>query len=161
MGKSVYIETSFISFLTARRSRHILLAAWQQATIDWWLMKRTRFDLYTSELVIMEASRGDCASATKRLEALQGIRRLEITCDSRHLAKLLLEKGALPQKALDDALHIAIAASHKIDYLLTWNCRHINNAEIKPLFRSVCDEKGFLCPEVCTPLELMGPDYDY
>ncbi len=161
MQKSVYIETSFISFLTARRSRDILLAAWQQATIDWWQIERNRFDLYTSELVIMEASRGNDISAIKRLDALQDIKRLSITNETRHLAKLLLEKGALPQKALDDALHIAIAATHHIDYLMTWNCRHINNAEMKPRIRTVCGEKGFKCPEVCTPLELMGPDYDY
>lgn len=72
------------------------------------------------------------------------------------LARELIKADAVPAKALDDALHIAIATVHNIDYLLTWNYRHIANAEMKPIIRSICAAKGYICPEICTPQELMG-----
>ena len=72
------------------------------------------------------------------------------------LAVALLAEGALPRKATDDAVHVAVSAYHNVDYLLTWNCRHIDNAEMKPLMRSICAVQGYMCPEICTPLELMG-----
>ena len=72
------------------------------------------------------------------------------------LSKALLQGGALPAKALDDSLHIAISAVHGVDYLLTWNCRHLDNAETKPIIRSVCAIHGYTSPEICTPQELMG-----
>ena len=76
------------------------------------------------------------------------------------LADELISQGALPETATDDALHVATAAYHGIDYLLTWNCRHLDNAEMRPLMRSVCAIKGYTCSEICTPLELMGDDYE-
>lgn len=76
------------------------------------------------------------------------------------LSKNLLSQGALPAKAIDDALHIAISSVHNIDYLLTWNCRHIDNAETKSIVRSVIISSGFNCPEICTPQELMGGELD-
>ena len=161
MQKRVYVETSVISYLTARTSRDLVIAAWQQTTSNWWVTQRSKFALCTSELVIMEASRGDKQVAALRLQALENIALLPITKEAGQLANLLLKSGALPPKALDDALHISIAAISKTDYLLTWNCRHIDNAETKPLIRTVCNENGFQCPEICTPMELMGIDHDY
>jgi predicted nucleic acid-binding protein len=154
--KSVYVETSVVSYLTARPSGDLLAAARQKATVDWWDTPRGRFDLYTSDVVMEEAVRGDADAAGRRLEALAGIPLLAITDAVRALSKALLREGALPAKAVDDALHIAIAAVHGVDYLLTWNCQHIDNAEMKPLIRSVCVVNGTSCPEICTPQELMG-----
>ena len=74
-------------------------------------------------------------------------------------ADRLLEEGALPPKATDDAMHIALAAVHGMNYILTWNCRHIDNVEMKPLIRKVCEHSGYLYPEICTPHELMGGAY--
>jgi predicted nucleic acid-binding protein len=154
--KSVYVETSIVSYLTARPSNDLLTAAWQKATADWWDTQRGRFDLYTSDIVLEEAARGNAEAAAKHLEALVGIPVLAITDEVRALSKALVREGALPPKALDDSLHIAISAVHGTDYLLTWNCRHIDNAETKPIIRSVCMVNGHACPEICTPQELMG-----
>ena len=161
MGKRVYIETSVISYLTARPSRQILAAAWQQVTQEWWDKHRTRFDLFASELVLAEAGQGDPDAAQKRIEKLKGIPDLEVTSDVVVLAKKLVADGALPNDAMDDAMHVAVSAVHGVDYLLTWNCRHLDNAELKPLIRSVCAVAGYRCPEICTPQELMGiQDHD-
>ena len=154
--ETVYIETSVVSYLTARPSSDLLAAAWQAATADWWETQRGRFDLYTSEVVLAEAGRGDAESAKRRLDVLSELPLLELTGAARALSKTLIRDGALPPNAVDDSLHIALAAVHGVDYLLTWNCRHIDNAEMKPLIRTVCLVNGHQCPEICTPQELMG-----
>jgi len=155
--KTVYIETSIVSYLTARPSINLLAAAWQKATVDWWDTQRRRFFLYVSDIVIAEAGRGNSTAAARRLEALVDIPILEITDAVVALSKALIAGGAVTEKALDDSLHIALSAVHGVDYLLTWNCRHIDNAETKPIIRSVCVANGYTCPEICTPQEeLMG-----
>jgi predicted nucleic acid-binding protein len=158
MNKRVYIETSVISYLAARPSRNILAAAWQQVTLDWWEKKRPQFDLFMSELVLNEVKRGDPDAVQKRIEKLQGIPDLEITNEVVALAKKLVDESALPREAMDDAIHIAIAAFHGMDYLLTWNYRHLDNAEKKPLIRSICAIAGYRCPEICTPQEFLGEE---
>jgi hypothetical protein len=154
--KTIYIETSIVSYLTAKPSDNLVASAWQKTTIDWWETQRSRFTLYTSQLVIEEASQGDPAAAKRRLEALRKIPLLKTTDAAVALAKSFLKQGAMPAKAIDDAMHIALAAVHELDYLLTWNCRHIDNAETKPVIRSICIAQGTPCPEICTPSELMG-----
>ncbi|MBI4768680.1 MAG: type II toxin-antitoxin system VapC family toxin [Deltaproteobacteria bacterium] len=154
--KTVHIETSIISYLTARPSNNLLSAAWQKVTSDWWDTQKNRFELFASDVVIEEAGRGDDLMAGRRLEALIGIPLLAITDEVVGLSESLIQAGALPPKALGDSLHIALSAVHEIDYLLTWNYRHIDNAEAKPLIRKVCAEKGYGYPEICTPQELMG-----
>jgi hypothetical protein len=158
MKKTVYIETSVISYLTARGSRDLISAARQQLTQEWWDDSRQEFDLFVSPLVLDEALRGDLEAAARRVDALKGISELELTDGAVELAEVLMEAGALPEKAKDDAVHIAIAAVCQMDYLLTWNCRHIDNAVMKPIIRKVCMEQGFVCPEICTPEELRGGD---
>ena len=153
--RTVYIETSVVSYLTSRSSHDLLIAACQQATRDWWDGYRSRFRLHTSELVIAEAGRGDSETAKRRLDYLRGIPELRLTPESRDIAKALVEQGALPQKAQADALHIAVAAVHHMDLLLTWNCRHIDNPVTKPVVRSICATMGFSCPEICTPIQLL------
>lgn len=156
MKPKVYIETSVVSYLAARGTRNVMASAWRQATADWWDIQRPRFDLFTSELVIEEAEQGDAEAARKRLAVLSGIPHLAVTDEVMALAAELIREGALPEIAADDAMHVALAAWHGMDYLLTWNCRHIDNAEKKPVIRSVCAVKGYPCPEICTPMELMG-----
>lgn len=152
----VYIETSIVSYLTARHSSNLTASAWQKETNDWWDTQRTRFSLCISDVVIEESSRGDPIAAKKRLNVLANIETLPINQNVTNLAQALINEGCIPQKSLDDALHIAVAAVHGIDYLLTWNCRHIDNAEIKPKVRKICRNYGFECPEIATPIELMG-----
>ena len=154
--KTVYIETSIVSYLTARPTSDLLAAAWQKTTVDWWDTQRSRFDLYTSDVTVEEAGKGNPEAATRRLEALSGIPILSITEAVAALSKALLQGRALPATALDDALHIAVSAVHGVNYLLTWNCRHLDNAETKPIMRSVCTIHGYISPEICTPQELMG-----
>lgn len=156
VGKAVYIETSIVSYLTARPSSDLLAAAWQKATIDWWDTQRNRFELYTSEVAVEEAGRGDPEAAGRRSAVLEKLPLLAVTDATMELASALLDEGAVPAKALDDALHIAVSAVHGMDYLLTWNFRHLDNAEIKPIVRSICAIHGFSSPEICTPQELMG-----
>lgn len=154
--RSIYVETTIFSYLTARPSKNIVAAAWQQITHEWWMEHRSRFDLYISELVVAEAERGDSEAAARRLAQLKAIPLLSITEEAISFADKLVAHAALPLKAADDALHIAVAAVHGISYLLTWNCRHIDNAEAKPLIRSICNDYEYVCPEICTPSELMG-----
>ena len=154
--KKVYIETSIVSYLTARPSSDLLAAAWQKVTVDWWDTQRHRFDLFGSDIVIEEAGKGGSDAAERRLEALSGIPLLAITEEVVSFAETLIQKGALPRKAIGDSLHIAVAAVHGVDYLLTWNYRHIDNAEAKPIIRRICLENNHGYPEICTPQELMG-----
>jgi hypothetical protein len=154
--EKIYIETSVVSYLTARPSKNLIVAARQQETMDWWETQRERFELFISEIVIDEASQGDKTAATKRLMALSGMETLPSTQEVKSLSKLLIEKGGLPAKALEDSLHISIAAVHDLDFLLTWNCKHIDNAELKPKIREICESQGYQCPEIATPTELMG-----
>ena len=156
--KTVYIETSIVSYLTALPARDLIAAAWQNATSRWWETQRLRFELFTSRLVLDEARKGHPEAAQRRLDVLQTLAHLSMPDPVTDLATALLTEGALPEKATDDALHVAVSAYHGVDYLLTWNCRHIDNAEMKPLMRSVCAVHGYSCPEICTPLELMGED---
>jgi hypothetical protein len=160
MKKSVYIETSIPSYLTARPSRDVRVAAWQQITAQWWDEARDRFELFTSALVIAEASDGHPDAAERRLEALQGVAELLIDEEVQAFAERLISEGGIPEVAKADSLHIAVAAVHGMDYLLTWNCRHIDNASRKPVIRAICTAAGYSCPEICTPLELLPENND-
>ena len=156
--KTIYIETSIPSYLTARPSRDVRTAAWQQITLQWWDENRKHYDLYTSELVISEAREGHPEAAQRRLDALHSIKELIVDEEMEELANKLIFDGGFPSVAKVDALHVAIAAVQSIDFLLTWNCRHINNAETKPMIRTICQSAGYVCPEICTPQEILAED---
>jgi predicted nucleic acid-binding protein len=157
--QAVYIETSIVSYLTSRPSRDIRVAAWQEITTQWWEQERSKYELFTSELVIAEAGEGDEDAATKRLDHLKDIPVLPIDDATKRFAARLIQDGGVPAESQADALHIAVASVHELDYLLTWNCRHIDNAATKPIIRSICAIVGYPCPEICTPLELLSEDY--
>ena len=144
MKKSVYIETSIVSYLTAKPSRDVRAAAWQQITSQWWEDVRADYDLFTSELVVVEVSAGNPEAADRRLEVLQDIAELSVDDEVKELAAQLISKGGFPSGAEVDALHVAVAAVHSIDHLLTWNFRHIDNAAKKPIIRSICVAAGYL-----------------
>jgi len=136
-------------------SRDLPTAACQQVTSEWWESKRHKYDLYISELVIAEIKSGDPDAAARRIQLINDITELRITEKVREMASALIKQGALPDKAQADALDIAIAAVHGVNYLLTWNCRHINNPATKPFIRKVCNIQGYSCPEICTPIEML------
>jgi hypothetical protein len=154
MVPRVYIETTFVSYLTARASRDVVIAGHQQSTHEWWDDCRADYQLCASELVFQEAGGGDPQAAQDRLDVLNDMVLLETRQEALELAEELVQAGALPAKALEDALHIAIAAQQKIPYLLTWNLRHMANATMRPLIEAVCANKGYKAPIICTPEEL-------
>lgn len=155
MAPKVYIETSIVSYLTGRPSREIVALGHQQVTQDWWERKRSAFELYTSEVVIAEAERGDPTAAAARLSVLASIQRLPPTSASEELVPLLLSETKLPPEPLIDMAHISIATVHGMQFLLTWNCKHIANAQIVRAVERVCRLRGFEPPVLCTPDELM------
>lgn len=156
--KSVYIETSVVSYLASRPSRDLRVAAWQQLTTQWWERERSKYELFTSALVLVEAGAGDDDAARRRLERLRDISELAIDDEIKAFAGRLIADGGVPSEAQADALHIAVASIHQLDFLLTWNCRHIDNAATKPVIRSICAVAGYPCPEICTPLELLSEE---
>ena len=152
-----YIETSVVSYLTAQPSRDLVLAAHQEVTREWW-SGRDRFDLLVSEAVLEEISRGDAGAAARRIAAIEGVAVLSVTEPARALARGFLEAAAMPSKAAIDAAHVAIAATHGVDFLVTWNCTHIANAAVREKIEAVCRAAGFRPPVICTPLELRVED---
>ncbi|HSG41216.1 MAG TPA: type II toxin-antitoxin system VapC family toxin [Thermoanaerobaculia bacterium] len=156
MKAKVYLETTIVSYLAARLSRDLIVAAHQQLTADWWSIRRPGFEIFTSEFVVREASVGDESVAQKRLALLAGIPVLEITESALNLARELIHRKIVPQRYAEDASHIAIATVHGMDYLLTWNCKHIANAQLEKGIGAICRAAGYEPPVICTPEELMG-----
>ncbi|GAA5147324.1 hypothetical protein GCM10023213_41780 [Prosthecobacter algae] len=155
MNPSVYIETTIPSYLVARPSRDVVLAGHQEATREFWTLRKHQFDLYISALVIDEAGSGEPEMAAKRLECLRGLKILNSTDESDALALLLVARLGLPKKAEADAYHIAIAAVYSMDFLLTWNCKHIHNLHMQRRIEETCRKAGFVPPVIGTPDELI------
>lgn len=160
MATTVYIESSIISYLTSKPSRDVVVTARQAITIEWWNDRRQAFEVYISALVEQEISAGDPDAAARRLEAVSGIPSVAITEHAQALAARLISEKAVPKNSVEDALHIAIAATQGTDFLLTWNFKHINNAETKALISRVVEASGYMCPVLCSPEELGGSDED-
>ena len=156
MKPKVYLETTIPSLLTAWPSRDLVIAADQQSTRDWWETRRQDFDLFVSPEVLGEAGQGDPVAARLRLEAIATLPVLAATEAVEELTRVILTTGLIPPRATRDAAHIAFACVHEMDFLLTWNCRHIHNALISRRLSEVCSAQGFTLPVVCTPRELMA-----
>ena len=159
MKPLAYIETSVVSYLTARQSRDVVVAAYQEVTREWWLTASGRFELVASELVVAESGAGDVDAASARLEVLRPVTLLNVTENSEALAQLLLDLGAVPRQATADAAHIAIAVTNGVDFLVTWNFKHIANAAMRSRIERVCRQAGYEPPVICTPSELMESDH--
>lgn len=147
--ETVYIETSIIGYLTVRPSSNLILMANVETTREWWETRRVQFSLYISQTVLDEVARGDAEIALKRLDILKDFPLLQVNESVENLAAEFLAKSNLPPKAADDSIHIAVATVYGLDYLLTWNCKHIANAQISL-------DTGYELPTICTPYELMG-----
>ena len=155
MLPSVYIETSIVSYLVARPSRDPLMAERQRQTREWWDTRRSEFALFTSEIALREAARGEATMARERTSVLTGMSVLVVRPEVAAITKALLRRGPLPRKAEADAYHIAYAAVYKMNYLLTWNFRHIANPQMYSRIERACLEHGFEPPALCTPTELL------
>ncbi len=156
MKSKVYVETTIISYLAASPSRDLVVAAHQQLTREWW-EKRNRFELFVSQAVVDEASRGDADVAARRVALLAQIPLLVVGDEAYEFAERLLRSRAVPAKANLDAVHIAVAAVNQVNYLVTWNCAHIANAAVRGKIEETCRAAGLLTPIICTPEELMEP----
>ncbi|MGL5922644.1 type II toxin-antitoxin system VapC family toxin [Chroococcidiopsis sp.] len=156
MSETVYIETSIVGYLTARSSNNLILMANVEVTREWWDNRSPQFTLYISQVVLDEVARGDAEIATRQLEILRDFPLLEIDRAVQNLAAQFLSRSNLPPKASDDALHIAAATVYRLDYLLTWNCKHIANAQIQKKLFQISLDAGYELPTICTPYELMG-----
>ena len=156
MNPRLYVETTIPSYLTSRPSRDLIIAGHQQITREWWEKRRDAFQLYISQLVVDETSEGDPGAARERLKVIQYLPLLDITPEVAELASGILASGLIPRKAATDAAHVAIAAVHGMDFLVTWNCVHIANAVIAKALAKICRQHGCECPVICTPEELLG-----
>ena len=156
MKPSVYIETTIPSYYTSRPSRDVVIAGHQATTRDWWERRLRQFRPFVSQVVLDEDDSGNAEFARRRLEVLASFPILELRDDVIELADAFINGGPLPKKAARDALHIAVAAAHGLDFLVTWNCTHIANAEMNAKIVSICHGHGLECPVICTPEELMG-----
>ncbi len=155
MKQTLYLETTIPSYLKAKQSRDIIQIARQQITAEWWNNRLNDFDIFISQVVIDEASEGDQVASSKRIEAIKTFPLLEISEEVIDLADKIIVKKIIPKKAVRDSLHIAAATFHEMNYLLSWNCKHIANAEIIKKLRKTLSYEGFELPEICTPEELI------
>lgn len=153
--QSVYLETSVIGYATSRPSRDLIVVAHQEQTREWFASSRQSYELFISQLVLQESFAGDAEAVKTRQDFLNPFPLLEITDAVASLAETLLKRGALPPKAAGDAFHVAVSAFHGMSFLLTWNCKHIANAAMRPRIECVCRDSGYEPPVICTPEELM------
>jgi hypothetical protein len=155
MKPRLYLETTIPSYLVARRSRDLRLAADQETTLQWWETERHDYELFISQAVVTEVSQGDVNFAAARLDHLRDLPLLPRTPAASALITHLLASGIIPAVAEDDAAHIGLAAAHGMDFLLTWNCRHINNHHIRSRIERARAAYDLTMPDICTPAELM------
>jgi hypothetical protein len=155
MKPRLYLETTIPSYLVARRSRDLRLAADQETTLQWWEAERHDYELFISQAVVTEVSQADANFASARLGYLRDISLLPRTPAASALIMHLLASGIISAAAEDDAAHIGLAAAHGMDFLLTWNCRHINNHHIRARIVRACAVFDLTMPDICTPAELM------
>jgi len=157
--ETVYIETTIVSYLVANPSRDSILAAHQQLTRQWWQNQRRQYGCVTSLEVIREAGLGDAEMSLRRLEALADLPLIQVDDSARGLTRELMATGILPPAAGSDALHLVVASMHQIDFLLTWNCRHLANPHLAGKLRAFMERHEMSLPEICTPVELMGESF--
>ena len=157
---TVYVETTVISYLTSRPSLNLTIASRQWMTREWWNNYANRFELVISSLVLREISQGDSETAQKRRELVSTLRVLEVSEESLDLSRKLVEAEAVPSVADRDALHIALAACHDIQYLVSWNFKHIVNPTKQQLIAKVCQKANYQPVIICTPEELVEVNHD-
>ena len=156
----MYVETSVIGYLASRPQRDVVVAAHQYATRTWWGRIGNQFTPYISQLVVRECSAGDEFAAAERLAFLESIPLLPGSIDAVTLAHALVDRSAVPASEPNDAMHIAMAAVHQVEYLVSWNFRHIVNRSLRTLIEGVCRTLGHCPPTICTPEDLLEMRHD-
>lgn len=155
MKKKVYIETTVVSYLTAKPSRDIVIAGHQEATRELWTKLSSRYETYVSALVVQEAGKGNPNQSQMRLAAIAKFSMLDIDDEALSLAEKIVAKKGIPVEYPEDALHIAVAAVNGIEVIITWNFAHLNNPFTRKKVRNIVEAEGYSCPEVCSPEELL------
>jgi predicted nucleic acid-binding protein len=158
MKKRVYIETTVVSYFTARPSRDLLVAGHQQATREIWPELAAEYETYVSALVYEEAGRGDPEQARMRIAAMKPFRMLDIDDEARSLAEKITAGRGVAEANPEDALHIAVAAVNGMEVFVTWNFAHLNNPFTRMMVRQIVENQGYECPEICSPEELLEAD---
>lgn len=153
--ESVYLETTVLSYLVSLPSRDIVIAGHQQTTQDWWADRKNAFQCFISQVVLDEIGAGDPSEVKKRRSVADTLNLLAVTQDAEKLTEAIMKSRVLPPKAVRDAAHIAVASVHSVEFLLTWNCKHLANAQIAKRIAAICKSSGFQMPIICTPLELL------
>jgi predicted nucleic acid-binding protein len=156
----IYVETTVIGNVAGRIHSNPDVSSRQRATRRWWTDVASRYRLAIPQLVISECSAGDPNAAQERLDVAKGLTILAITDDARNLARKLVHEGAVPQSEPRDALHIAVAAAQRVQYLVTWNFKHIANATMRSKIEQICRDAGFVPPIICSPQEIPGDEDD-
>lgn len=152
---SLYLETSVISYLTARPSRDLVIAAHQQITREWWDNVLYQYQVFISVVVLEEITKGDRKAAQLRLEQVTNFPLVEIVPDVVNLAEVYFSMLQIPEKARLDTYHLALATWHGLDFLVSWNCTHIVSARVRRVLEEINAQFGFRTPIICTPEELM------
>jgi len=155
MKPTVYIESSIISYYTSRPSRDLIVAAHQQITSEWWDIVHPEVKCLVSPFVILEISAGDKEAAQKRIKVVRDLSVLELNLEIQELAETYYNALKVPEKAKLDASHLAVAVWHEIDYLLSWNCKHIVSGRVKKIIEEINNDLNLKTPVLCTPEELM------
>jgi len=151
---AVYLETTVLSYLASHPSRDIIVAARQELTRQWWDYSKSAYECFVSQVVLDEISAGNPDYAAKRLSHADGLAVLAINPSCVDLAGKFIDRGLVPKNEIRDVLHIAVAVIWKVDYLLTWNCKHIANAHSLRQLRKFTENHGHEFPHVCTTEEL-------
>ncbi|RPI76458.1 MAG: PIN domain-containing protein [Desulfobacteraceae bacterium] len=155
MEKHVYIETTVVSYFTAKPSRDIMIAGHQEATRELWAKLSTKYKAYVSALVYQEAGKGNPEQAKMRIAVIAEFPMLDIDDETRSLAEKIIAKKGIPTEYPEDALHIAVAAVNGIEVIITWNFAHLNNPFTRKKVRKIVEAEGYGCPEICSPEELL------
>lgn len=155
MKPTVYLETTIISYMTARYSRDLIIAAHQQITQEWWELALPKYEAFVSPIVIEEISRGDAQAAQLRLDKITGLTVLEVVPEVRDLANAYFRTIDIPEKARADSYHLALTAWHGLDFLVSWNCTHIVSGRVRMIIEEINAGFGIRTPVICTPEELM------
>ncbi|MDF3822398.1 type II toxin-antitoxin system VapC family toxin [Leptospira sp. 96542] len=155
MKSRIYIETSVISYYTAKLSKDIRTLSRQETTIDWWEEEKSKFNCFISLAVIEEISRGNQDEAQKRLKASESIPILAEKVEIMTLAEKYFSKLNIPEKSKYDTIHIAYASFYEVEYLLSWNMKHISNPRTQSALIDLNLALNLKTPLLITPEALM------
>ena len=157
---SVYLETTVVGNIAGRLHPDPRISARQQVTREWWTTAPNRYDLFVSQLTIEECGDGDPDAAKERLDVVKNVDLIETSPEAEELAELLVNRLAVPASAPRDALHIAIATVNAVQFIVTWNFKHILNPHLQMKIANACREGGYDPPVICSPQQLLETEDD-